>query len=136
MFALNASSVRKEWGGFIDSVVREKPQVIKRSRDYIFATNIDQFRIILKAYTFSARLYTEEDGSITVSLNEIDIVANGKDKEDALLKAAQDLKEYAEEYYSDFETCYSSPNRKSHLPYVLNVLCQNSIEGVKSIINA
>jgi len=136
MFALNASDVRKEWGGFIDNVVRKKPQVIKRSRDYIFATNAEQFKTILKAYSFTANLFKEDDGSITLSLNEIDIVSNGKDMEEVLLNTANDLKDYAEEYYNEFEYWYAAPNRKPHLPYVLNVLCQSSIEGVKSIINA
>jgi hypothetical protein len=136
MFALNASEVRREWGGFIDSVVREKPKIIKRSRDYIFATSLDQFKVILKAYSFTASLFVEENGSITASLNEIDIITNGSNADEALAKAAEELKDYAEEYYTEFEYWYSAPNRKPHLPYVLNVLCQGNIEGVKSIIDA
>jgi hypothetical protein len=136
MFALNASDVRKEWGGFIDTVVRKKPQIIKRSRDYIFATNVEQFKMILNAYSFTAKLFKEDNESYTASLNEIDIVTNGKDINDALLNLAKDLKDYADDYYNEFEYWYSAPNRKAHLPYILNVLCQDSVEGVKGIINA
>jgi hypothetical protein len=134
MLTLNATDVRKEWGGFIDSVIREKPKLIKRSRDYIFASSLDMLNELLKAYTFTAELLTEADGSITASLKEIDIVVNGKDKEEALDNLACDLVEYAEEFYNEFEYWFSAPNRKQHLPYVLNVLVQDNVKKVKEII--
>lgn len=134
MLALNATDVRKDWGNFIDSVVRTKPKIIKRSRDYIFATNLDILRDVLKVYTFTANIYEEEDGTLTASLNEIDIVVNGIDKEDVMNKLASDLQEYAEDFYQEFEYWSSAPNRKNHLPYVLNVLVQKDKESIKRII--
>ena len=41
MLTLNATDVRKEWSTVIEKVVREKPQFIKRTRDYMFLANID-----------------------------------------------------------------------------------------------
>lgn len=134
MFALNATDVRKEWGGFIDSVIREKPKLIKRSRDYIFASSLDMLKEILKAYTLTAELFKEDDGTITASLKEIDIIVNGKDEEAVLRILAADLLEYAEDFYNDFEYWFSAPNRKAHLPYVLNILIQDSLEEIKGII--
>lgn len=134
MLTVNATDVRKEWGSFIDSIVREKPQIIKRTRDYVFASNLEIIKEILKAYTFTAELYKEDDGTITASLNEIDIAVNGKNEEEALNLLAKDLLEYAQDFYNDFRYWYSAPNRKAHLPYVLNVLIQNDVEEVKGLI--
>ena len=134
MFTLNATEVRKDWGGFIDSLVREKPKFIKRSRDFVFASSLDMMTEMLKAYTFSANVFKEEDNSITMSLNEIDIVANGENFDKALNILTDDLIEYANDYYKDFDYWFSAPNRKVHLPYVINVLVKDDKERVKSII--
>lgn len=117
-----ATDVRKEWGSFIDNVAHKKPQFVKRSRDMIFSTNLEMLEGILEPYTFTFSEFVEEDDSVTLSLNEIDIVVNGETKEDSLNILENDLKEYAQEYYDDFEYYFSSLNRKSHYPYVLKVL--------------
>lgn len=134
MIIVNATDVRKEWGSFIDSIIREKPKIVKRSRDYIFASSIDMLKEILKPYTFTAEMYKEDDGTVTISLNEIDLVENAPSKEEALKKLAYAVVEYARDYYDDFQYWFSAPNRKLHLPYVLHVLLQGNIEGVKRLI--
>ena len=134
MLVVNATDVRKEWGSFIDSIVREKPKVIKRSRDYIFTASVDMLKEILKPYTFTAEIYKEDDGTVTVSLNEIDLVENASCEEEAVEKLANALVEYARDYYNEFQYWFSAPNRKAHLPYVLNVLLWDNIEEVKKLI--
>jgi len=134
MLVVNATDVRKEWGSFIDSIVREKPKVIKRSRDYIFTASIDMLKEILKPYTFTVEIYKEDDGTVTASLNEIDLVENASCEEEAIEKMAKSLIEYARDYYNEFQYWFSAPNRKSHLPYVLNVLLRDNIEEVKKLI--
>lgn len=132
--ATNATDVRKDWGRFIDSVVRNRPKFIKRSRDYIFATSTDMLKEMLKEYKLTATIYEEENGTITAALEEIDIVSNGATKEDALNTLASNLQEYAEEYYNEFEYWYSAPNRKAHLPYVLKILLQGEVKDIMSMI--
>jgi antitoxin YefM len=134
MLAFNATDVRKEWGGFLDSIVREKPKFIKRSRDYIFTSNLPMLNTMLAAYNFTADLYFENNGSITASLKEIDIVVNGNNEETALNLLAEDLLEYAKEYYESFEKYFNSVNRKSHYPYILKILILEDVERIKGII--
>lgn len=134
VLTVNATDVRKEWGDFINSVVRDKPKIIKRTKDYVFVSNVDMIKEMLKAYTFTANIFKEDDNTVTISLNEIDLVANGKNEDEALNSLISDLIEYAEDFYNNFHYWYSAPNRKEHLPYVLNILLQNDLEGVKSLI--
>lgn len=134
MLIVNATDVRKEWGGFIDSIVREKPKIVKRSRDYIFASSIDMVNEILKPYTFTAKTCKEDDGTVTISLNEIDLVENAPTEEEALKRMASAVVEYADDYYNDFQYWFSAPNRKSHLPYVLHVLLQDNVDQVQGLI--
>jgi hypothetical protein len=44
---LNATDVRANFGEFIDIIVREKPQAIKRNRDVIMAFSKQQMKELL-----------------------------------------------------------------------------------------
>ncbi|MBQ3968599.1 MAG: hypothetical protein II688_07920, partial [Lachnospiraceae bacterium] len=85
---------------------------------------------LLEGYSYSAVLMKENDGSVTLALNEIDLVENGKDEYDARLKLASAILEYAEDYYSDFSYWGSAPNRKSHIPYVFKALFIGDIQKI------
>ena len=99
MLMKQATTVRKEWSAFCDSATREKPIFIKRTRDKMWFSDLETMYEILQAYQFTVMKYHEEDGSITLSLNEIDLVENGK-----------------------YETFSHSPNRKGHIPYIFKAL--------------
>ena len=80
MFMENATEVRKEWSQVIDSVVREKPKFIKRTRDKMWLSNLDTMSEILDAYSFTAKKIIESDQTVTLSLNEIDLVENAPNR--------------------------------------------------------
>lgn len=48
MLATSATEVRKEWSSVLDSVVRDKPQFIKRTRDKMWLSNLDIMNDILE----------------------------------------------------------------------------------------
>lgn len=127
---ISATDARKEWSLLIDSVVHEKPQIIRRTRDYVLLTDIHLFSYILSIYNFTADKYVEEDNSITLSLNEMDIVSNGNTEKEAKEKLAYDILEYAEDYYNDFSYWSKVPNRKKHIPYVLKALILQDIDKI------
>ena len=79
MIMEQATTVRKEWSAVCDSVIHNKPKFIKRTRDRMWFSNPDTMSEILSAYHFTAQRFVENDGSVTLSLNEIDLVENGKD---------------------------------------------------------
>jgi len=76
---------------------------------------------LLAAYVFHVRLFTEENGTVTASLDEIDIVENGETEFYAKKKLAESIVEYSEDYYNDF-SYWSRGDRKSHIPYVFKAL--------------
>ena len=134
MIALNSTHVRNDWSAVVDDAIREKPQFIKRTRDQMILADINLFSEILSVYTFSAKIFTEKNGTVTLSLNELDLVENGKNNKDALNKMAASILEYAEDYYSDFQF-WSRGNRSTHKPYVLKALILNDINKIgESII--
>jgi len=133
MLVINATKVRNNWSSISESVIREKPAFIKKTRDYMFLSNIETIEYMLSPYNFTADMFFEEDGSVTLSLVEIDLIENGVDEGDALMKLARGILEYAEDYYSDF-TYWARGSRKTHLPFVLKALILNDPEKIGGLI--
>lgn len=134
MLLMNATDVRRDWSEVVDNVVRDKPKFIKRTRDYMMLTNMRVLENVLSAYSFTAEKFIEENGSVTLSLNEIDLIENGKDEQDAKLLLAKSILEYAEDYYQDFNLYSNSPNRKAHVPYVLKALVYEDEKKIGDLI--
>lgn len=87
-----------------------------------------------EVYHFSAKKYIEDDGSITLSLTEIDLVENGKDEQEARLNMGKDILEYALDYYNEYERYSYSPNRKKHIPYIFKALILDNPEKIGDIL--
>lgn len=122
MIMEQATTVRKEWSSVCDSVIHEKPKFIKRTRDKMLFSSLETIKEFLKAYTYSARRIQETDGTVTLSLNEIDLIENGCDEAAARLAMGKAILEYALEYYEEYDLYSRSPNRKEHIPYVFKAL--------------
>lgn len=131
---LSSTDVRKDWSAVIDATVRIKPQFVKRTRDCMFLSDLHFMQDLLEGYTYTANRLEEDDGSVTLALNEIDLVENGADEDDARLKLASAILEYAEDYYSDFSYWGSAPNRKSHIPYVFKALFIGDVQKIGKCI--
>ena len=125
MTPMLATEVRKQWSSVCDDVIRKSPIFIKRTRDNMVLANIDTFIYILDIYRFTAKKYVEDDGSITLSLDQIDLAENGENEEIARQLLGESILEYADEYYDEYELYHSAPNRRDHLPYVLKALAIN-----------
>lgn len=124
--AISSTEVRKNWSEIIDTVVRKKPVFIKRNRDVLTFLSLEQLDIILDFFRLDLRVLSEEDGSYTASINELDIVGNAGTQEEVIEVMCDDLIEYAEEYMENFDMYYHSPNRKAHFPYVYKVIAHES----------
>lgn len=134
MLMEQATAVRKEWSAVCDSVMHEKPKFIKRTRDKMWFSSLDTINEILQVYQFTAAKYVEEDGSVTLSLNEIDLIENGPTEREARLKLGQSVLEYSMDYYNEYEKYSHSQNRKGHIPYIFKALITDDPEKIGEMI--
>ncbi|MBO5637917.1 MAG: hypothetical protein J5906_10440 [Acidaminococcaceae bacterium] len=118
----SSSEVRKEWSSTIDATVRLRPQFIQRTHDNITMLNTVMLAELLGNCKLHASLYQEPDGSITASVDEIDVIENGATMDECLDNLLMALKEYARDYYEEFDYWSAAPNRRAHLPYVIKLL--------------
>ena len=134
MFALSASDVRKDWSKVIDSVVHVRPAFIKRTRDRMVLCSNDTVRQLVYGTPIAAHSFIEDDGSVTISMDNVDLAVNGANFQDAKSKLIDDLIEYAEEYYQNFELYSRASNRKEHLSLVMKVLTAASKEELEDAV--
>jgi antitoxin YefM len=130
MFTLNATDVRQNWSAVMESVVREKPRFIRRTRDYMVLADVKLIENLLSAYHFTADRFTENDGSVTLSLRELDLAENARTEAEARKLLGKSVLEYAEDFYNEFTLWSAAPNRKSHIPYVLKALIMNNADEI------
>ena len=133
MQAISATTVRNQWSSVVESVIREKPTFIKRTRDYMFLSDIGVLQDLLAAYTFHAEILIEDDGSVTLSLDEIDLAENAADVPSAISKLATSILEYAEDYYKEF-SYWSRGDRKGHVPYIFKALILNDVDKIGGLV--
>ncbi|HHK5541911.1 TPA: hypothetical protein ACQUHO_004448 [Bacillus cereus] len=135
---LNATDVRKNWSEFIDGVVQQnKPQFVSRNnKEPFLSLNIHQAKMVFSTYTFTLKYVLEDDDSITAELKDFDLFVNSESKEAAIRDLAIELIEYAQDYSDNIQLYYNAPNRREHFPFIMNVLLQDDLDGVISLIHA
>lgn len=134
MLAMNATDARREFSMVVDRAVREKPQFIKRTRDQLILSDVRFIDELLRMYEFTADRYIEDDGSITLSLNEIDLVENAPTEAECLKHLAESILDYAKDYHDKYSFWSMAPNRKAHIPYVYKALILGNAERVGASI--
>lgn len=131
---LNSTDVRKHWSQFNDDIVRDGPKFVKRNRDKWAALSSDHLKVALAHLTYKVHFITEDDGTVTATLDNFDIVENGDNQDEALDLIADELVEYANEYQENFNLYFNSLNRHNEFPYIMNILAQSNMEEVKGLI--
>ena len=112
----------KEWNTVSGSL---DPKDIKRMQEMLERVPINKF---------TAVKYLENDDSVTLSLNEIDLVENGADEQEAKMKLAKSILEYSFDYYKDLNLNFHSRNRGDHFPYVTKALKIENPEKIGDMI--
>ena len=83
---------------------------------------------------FTADKYVEADGTVTLSLNEIDLIENADTEANAKRTLADSIMEYAVEYYNHFSYYNIASNRKRHVPYIFKALAMNDVRKIEESI--
>lgn len=133
---LNLTDARKEFSSLYDQVFNSfQPAIIKRKKsEEVILLRVDQQRILLANYSLKPEIIPENDGSITLALDNLEIYSNGSSLEDAIKGLIDDLKVYASDYLQRSQLFLNAPNRKSHFPYVLRVLLSDSDDEIRDLL--
>ena len=89
---------------------------------------------MLKAYRIRPEVLPEEDGSVTLALDELELAVNAPTLEEAVKELAEELKLYARDYLERLPLFLNAPNRRGHFPYVLQVWLCETEEEIASLL--
>lgn len=133
---LNLTDARKEFSSLYDQVFNSfKPTIIKRKKsEEVLVLRVDQQKMLLVNYSLKPDIIKEDDGSITLALDNLELYSNGSSLEDAINELIEELKVYASDYLQRSQLFLHAPNRKSHFPYILRVLLCDSDKEIRDLL--
>jgi PHD/YefM family antitoxin component YafN of YafNO toxin-antitoxin module len=112
-----------------------KPVIVRRKqKEQVLLMRIDLQKVLLEEFKLKPKKLTENDGSITLALDEIELYVNADTTEKAVEELIQDIKNYAQDYIQRPQLFLNAPNRRSHFPYILRVLLCDNDDEIKSLL--
>lgn len=129
---LGFSEARRDFSALYDAVSqRLKPALIRRRRaeEEVLLLRRDLARELLRAFSLKPQVLYEEDGSVTLALDQLDLAVNGPSLAEAADDLVREVKLYCQDYLERMALFLCAPNRRGHFPYILRVaLCQDDAE--------
>lgn len=128
---LTITDARKQLSNLFDSAYNAyKPVMVKRKQtEKVLILRKDLQQMILSEFTLKPEVLLEEDGSVTLSLDTLEIYVNAEDKQKAEEELIKELKIYAQDYIQRSQLFLNAPNRRAHFPYIMRILlCEDDKE--------
>lgn len=129
---LQFSEARRDLSALYDVVSHSlKPALIRRRRteEEVLLLRRDLARQLLRSFSLKLDVVYEKDGSVTLALDQLDLVVNGSTLEEAVNDLVRELKLYCQDYLERMPLFINAPNRRDHFPYILRIaLCENDAE--------
>ena len=104
VYEMKFTDVRNNFRSVIDRVQNLSPVVVKprkNSETYTFLLSKEWVKQLLQEVKIKVNMYPEEDGSITLGIDELELYANGDTKEKAFEELTEDLIQYAQDYMNE-----------------------------------
>ena len=83
---------------------------------------------------FNISLFPESDGSFTGVVDGLDLIENAETQKDCVALLISAMRDYARDFYREFELWASAPNRRAHIPYVLKILSSSDAQLTEDIV--
>jgi antitoxin YefM len=133
---LQFTEARNQFSTLYDSVFNSfNPAIVKRKQtEQVAMLRVDLLKMVLEDYKLNPEVLQEDDGSITLALDSLDIYANNSTLDLAIKDLIEDLKIYAQDYLDRSQLFFHAPNRKPHFPYILRILLCDNDEEIRTLL--
>ena len=133
---LNFTNARNNLSSVYDEAYNDlKPIIIRRNvKEQVIMLRTDLQKLLLSNFSLKPEVLPEEDGSITLALDQVDISINADSLDQAKQEMAKELSLYARDYMERSQLFLNAPNRRSHFPYVLRILLCDNVEEVGQLL--
>ncbi|RKL65801.1 hypothetical protein CR203_18230 [Salipaludibacillus neizhouensis] len=110
------------------------PFKIKGMSADFYGLNVDHIQLILEKHILQVVVKKDNDNMFYGSIKELMITTQGSTITDLVTDVAIQLKEYADDYFNNFDRYYHSRNRRSHFPFLLKVVVQKDVKAIEQLI--
>ena len=133
---LQFTEARNQFSSIYESVFNSfNPAIIKRKQtEQVAMLRVDLLEMVLEDYKMTPEIIREDDGSITLALDALEIYSNNSTLDLAVQDLIEDLKIYAQDYLERSQLFFQAPNRKPHFPYVLRVLLCDNDKDIRALL--
>ena len=134
---LQFTEARNQFSTLYDSVFNSfNPAIVKRKQtEQVAMLRVDLLKMVLEDYKLNPEVIQEDDGSITLALDSLELYSNNSTLDLATKDLIEDLKIYAQDYLDRSQLFFHSPNRKPHFPYVLKILLCDNDEEIRKLLS-
>ena len=134
---LQFTEARNQFSTLYDSVFNSfNPAIVKRKQtEQVAMLRVDLLKMVLEDYKLNPKVIEEDDGSITLALDSLELYSNNSTLDLATKDLIEDLKIYAQDYLDRSQLFFHSPNRKPHFPYVLKILPCDNNEEIRKLLS-
>ena len=134
---LQFTEARNQFSTLYDSVFNSfNPAIVKRKQtEQVAMLRVDLLKMVLEDYKLNPKVIEEDDGSITLALDSLELYSNNSTLDLATKDLIEDLKIYAQDYLDRSQLFFHSPNRKPHFPYVLKILLCDNDEEIRKLLS-
>ena len=81
-------------------------------------------------YKYHTAIHHGDDGSVTASSEEMDIVVVARSEEEACLQLAKAIFEYSREFCADYSRYSNMPGGREQVPYVVKAILLGCPENI------
>lgn len=124
--AVSSEQVSKSLDKYLDAVNRGRPLFIKHGDKYAVALELDLVKRLVADVTFSVEVTREVDDSYILTSEGFDMIATGQTLEEAEQQLAEELSEYAQDYFAEVDVWSRDKHRASQIRELLCILVTNS----------
>ena len=133
MNKINVTDARKDMSSFFDSVIHQKPIILKRRKYEAVLVERSLLQLMLEYANISVST-NESKGKWIYRASALDVFGEGESKVEAEENLCLALQQYANDVYDNFMFYYYGQNIKAKLPFIFNILLCEDVEDIKKIL--
>lgn len=130
--AVSSEEVSKNIDKYLDKVSGGRPIFIKHRDKYAVALELGLMKQLVEEVTFRIKVEREVDESYILTADGFDMIATGQTLEEAQQELAEELGEYAKDYFDEVEVWSKDKHRASQIKEMVFILLTEDDEELKS----
>lgn len=133
MNKINVTNARKDMSSFFDSVIHEKPIILKRRKYEAVLVERSLLQMMLEYASIQVSCIQNKEKWI-YRATDLDIFGEGETKLEAENALCASLFSFASDVYANFMFYYYGQNIQTKLPYIFNILLCENADDVKKLL--